>query len=160
MNKKAISVLVSTLMLISIMTIVAIMIVTFSETFTKNTLSGAATTTEEQLVCMQEVVVDFNKLCYFDNNKFNAYIVSNGVRDIESLKLRVYTKENNVKVFDLDSLKKFMVNDYNLEWSGMAGKITYAEVIPAINYQNNIKYCSNAKVSFGFMKGKTIDKCS
>jgi hypothetical protein len=149
MNKKAVSVLVSTLMLISIMTVVAITIVSFADSFAKNKLAGAATTTKKQLVCMQEVVVKLQDVCFIDDDNLKLYILSNGIRDIKGFKVRMYSKDKDAKVVDTEGLKQFLVKDLNIEWKGKAKDVVYAEAIPLIDLDNKETYCPDAKDVFG-----------
>ncbi len=156
MNRKAISTLFSTVMVICFLTLATIAAVSFAGAFIDVGDKYARELGEKQGMCAQEVAARISNACYINQDKIRITIENNGMRPIDSFIMRLYSESSNAKMDSAsEKLNQFMVGSYELEWLGNSDEIVMVEALPRTSGGT----CPNAKASFGSMQSSSIHQC-
>lgn len=156
MNRKAISTLFSTVMIICLLTLATIAAVSFAGAFIDVGDKYAKELGERQGMCAQEVAARISNACYLNQDKIKLTIENNGIKLIDRFIIRLYSKSSNAKVNSASaSLNQFMIESYELEWPSNANQVVMIEALPTIREGT----CQNAKASFGSMQSSLIKPC-
>ncbi len=156
MNRKAISTLFSTVMVICFLTLATIAAVSFAGAFIDKGHEYAQELGKKQGMCAQQVVAKISSACYLNQDKIKLTIENNGIKSIGSFIIRMYSKGANAKAnTSSEKLNQFMIGSYEMEWSGNANQVMMIEALPIIEEGT----CPNAKTFFGTMQSPPINKC-
>lgn len=149
-QKKGISPLIATILIIGFTVALAAVIMTWGSSFTKTITQGTEETTNEQLVCAQDVLFTITDACS-GLDKINITISNDGSKKIESFTARYYIANDNVKANTFLSLDPFVVKTYTNGSTlvGIANTVKRVELIPIVKVDANLITCPNTIETFG-----------
>ena len=158
LKKRGISPLIATILIIGFTVALAAVIMTWGQSFTKSITEGTEASTEEQLVCAQDVTFDISDACYgpvgcvpgVDCNEVTMFTSNNGNKQIESLKVRLFTSANSVQVVDVVlPLATYEARADVLTPLTDPDLIKKLEVLPVVKIGEKSLTCPNSVDSFG-----------
>ncbi|MDD5331843.1 MAG: hypothetical protein PHE43_03420 [Candidatus Nanoarchaeia archaeon] len=98
LNKKGISPLIATVLIIGFTVALAAIIMTWGQSFTKNIQEQTEETANTQLTCTRDVEFKVDKVCLEGGTTYKIYISNLKEKKIEKLQLRFYQSDELVKV--------------------------------------------------------------
>jgi flagellin-like protein len=169
MNKKGISPLIATVLIIGFTVALAAVIMTWGQSFSKSMSQSTEETTAVQLACAQDVQFDLTNVCHDGAGNLKLTVENNGNKDLDEITARIKKDQSTIDVvsaltidvglsaFGLDVYDVFeadLVNVVN------ATAVTEVELIPLITVGGKQVTCANAVARFGdVVKGETIAEC-
>lgn len=160
-NKKGISPLIATVLVIGFTVALAAVILTWGQTFSKDIQQSTETTTKIQLICAQDVNFAINSVCIEDDageKSAKITIDNKGNIRIEKFMVRLYKDANTVTTGKVDSVEAFGLNqkDVHLEDLDSVSKV---ELVPVIIVDEKEVTCSNTIQSYGSFTDDVIGEC-
>lgn len=160
--RKGISPLIATVLIIGFTVALAAIIMTWGTTFSKGMQKSTEATTEEQLSCAQDVVIDLSGACYVAGKAAVKLTIKNdGSKDIVKMSARFY-KDANTVASDTTTLvgvaPAVFLSAYGLQTkdvtlaaplAGAADTVTLVEIIPVIKVGEKELTCAATKDYFG-----------
>ncbi|MFA5887153.1 MAG: archaellin/type IV pilin N-terminal domain-containing protein [Candidatus Nanoarchaeia archaeon] len=139
MNKRGISPLIATVLLICMVVLIAVVILAWSGTFTRGLLKHADETSEKMTACESETSLNIKYACANDNN-MTIMVESLGSKPVTGLIIRVlgssggYQKDVETEL-NIADLKRFDIEKQDV------GTISKIEILPKVNIQGKIEIC-------------------
>ncbi len=176
--KKGISPLIATILIIGFTVALAAVIMTWGQSFTKSVTKGTESSTEEALVCAQDVKFEIKDACVDDlddnplTDDFDVLLtISNdGNKKIEEFAARFYTAANDVQTASPNVLAGLGLDAFaitspaELVTLGLrANDVKKVEVIPLVKVGENVITCANSFETFGesdLVNGPPLRDCS
>lgn len=93
--RKGISPLIATVLIIGFTVALAAIIMTWGTTFSKGMQKTTESTTEEQLACAQDVVIDLSSAC-IEGSNIKLTIKNDGSKDLQRVSVRLYDSASTV----------------------------------------------------------------
>ncbi|MBU4502977.1 MAG: hypothetical protein KKA79_10365 [Nanoarchaeota archaeon] len=157
MNKKGISPLIATVLILGFTVALAAIIMTWGTDFTKRMQESTEETSTTQITCATDVIFDVKSVC-FDTDHYNVVISNDGKEDIEKWRFRIYESETTVDAPDPVTLqiKAFELKTVPVTGDGTHKKI---EAIPIIQKGGKDIVCAQNIGSYGDVDGDAIAVC-
>ncbi|MFH1638088.1 MAG: archaellin/type IV pilin N-terminal domain-containing protein [Candidatus Woesearchaeota archaeon] len=138
LNKRGISPLIATVLIIGFTVALAAVILIWGQSFTKGIQSSTEEQTNTALMCANDVKFSITGACY-DGDKINITVKNDGNVDIQNFTVRLYKSQTDVcsnRSFVTTDLEKYGITTYKAvtcspSFSSMAG-IKQIELIPVI----------------------------
>ncbi len=167
-NKKGISPLIATVLIIGFTVALAAVIMTWGSSFTKSIQSGQEEATKQQLACAQKVSLSIKSGCLTKDFKSIQMILENkGSIDIKKIKFRLYENANSVSTKDLADFDKITGNQALTSFAIKTitvsptnpKDIKKIEAIPTVSVDSKEVTCAGAMVSYGDLSGSGLSAC-
>lgn len=168
MEKRGISPLIATVLILGFTVALAAIIMTWGTGFTKKIQEQTEETSSIQITCATDVVFDIKSACEAaTDGEYKITIANNGNKKIDGFQIRFYKALDNVLTknydFDLnsDGIEAFGIES-DTEASGYTGnkEVYQIEVIPKITVGSKSITCAQNIDSFGDVNGANpIDEC-
>lgn len=162
-NKKGVSEILVTVLIIGFTIALAAVIMIWGQSFTKGVTKGAQEANDESIACTQDINFDILDACVIDANTIDITVVSNSQTRVESFVARFYIASNSVKSDSLGALDALATPTYssaNLE--GEAGLVKRVELLPSIKVGDKVISCPNSLETFGdadLVNGAVLNLC-
>lgn len=117
-NKKGISLLLSTILIIALIVFLSILVFWWGRTYIENLTENAGERTEEKLLCLQEISFKISSLCYGSANGIIRIGIDNmGKREITGVIFRIRYLDGSADVILDESIKlgKLPIKEADLE---------------------------------------------
>src|SRR3989338_8865241 len=110
-QKKGISPLIATVLLIGFTVALAAIIMTWGTTFTRNIQKSTSQSTTSNVVCAQDVVLDISGACKLAGNDYRIVVSNNGKVEVTELNVRMYKSDVEVDSYTASNvgLAKFSI---------------------------------------------------
>jgi flagellin-like protein len=148
MNKKGISPLISTVLLIGFAVALAAIVFTWGQSFTKETAERTQQSTRTALICSTELDFDISNVKCTSGVLENVQITNKGNIEIRALKFRVKNANGDVKIYDFNSvddrLEPFGIKTYSTAFDVSDPEMV--EAIAIIDIDNEDVVCSQRVV--------------
>lgn len=153
-NKKAISPLIATVLIIGFTIALAVIVMDWGQRFSKNIQEQTEETTSSQITCATDVIFDIQDVCIPASGQIKIRVVNNGIKDIDGFIVRSYQSDTEVEQdtanFNDDGTAGVTSFDVELsEALGVDGPIRKVEAIPKITVGGSTVTCANNVESFG-----------
>lgn len=142
MNKRGISPIISTVLLICMVVLIAVVILAWSGTFTRGLLKHADETSEKMTACESQTNLDIRSACTRDDT-ITVMVESLGSKKVTGLIIRVlgtsggYQKDVETEM-NVADLKRFDIEKQDV------GTISKIEILPKVDIQGKIEICGIA----------------
>ena len=164
MNKRGISPLIATVLIIGFTVALAAVIMTWGQSFTKGVQEQTEETSTQQITCAQDVMFDLQSVCR-SGSDYTLTIANNGNKDILRFRVRFYEDVDTVNTgvafsagtITVPGLTAFDIDSDNV--GGGSSAIKKVEIIPIIGIEGKEITCSSNVDSFGDLEGSAIDTC-
>lgn len=139
MNKRGISPIISTALIICMVALLAVVILAWSGTFTRGLLKHADETSEKMTACESRTSINIKHACA-RKDTVTVMIESLGSKPVAGLIIRVlgtsggYQKEIETEL-NIADLKRFDIEKQEV------GTINKIEILPKVNIQGKIEIC-------------------
>lgn len=139
MNKRGISPIISTVLLICAVALLAVLILAWSGTFSRGIISSAEKTSEKMTACESQTNLNIRSACIREDT-ITVMVESLGSKQIKGLIIRVlgssggYQKEIDTEM-NVADLKRFDIEKQDV------GKISKIELLPKVEIQGKIEIC-------------------
>lgn len=165
-DKKAISPLIATVLLLGFTVALAAIIMTWGQSFTKNMQKSTEQASNTQLTCATDVIFDVKSVCG-DASNVRITIANNGEKDIKSLTLRFYKDIStvasvqkigvNITGFNIKTVEIPIASTPELGAAGITqtSDIKKVEAIPTILINNAEVVCSSNIIPLGDVDSPT-----
>lgn len=162
LNKKGISPLIATVLVIGFTVALAAVILTWGTSFTKSIQKGTEETTEIQLACAQDVQFDVKSACYDSvANGIKFIVENNGNRDLVKFNARLKVSETDISAGEVPNptapnpiLPRFGLQTYTLtaaDVPGITGKeasVQEVTLVPVIKIGDREITCAQTIESY------------
>lgn len=147
LNKRGISPLIATVLIIGFTVALAAVILIWGQSFTRGIQSSTEETTNIQLMCAQDVVFDITAACYCETaDRIKMTVKNDGSVDIANLTARVYKGATDVSTVteyvdpdtgvadSNEALNKYAIKTYGIDSSafGSRDEVNQLDLIPVI----------------------------
>ncbi len=161
MNKKGISPLIATVLILGFTIALAAIVMTWGKSFTQGLQESTEKSSESAILCATEINFKVKNVCLDSNNKYKITVENNGQRDIKYFDVRYYKSPSDVVTgkisFDEASqgngiigITKFGVeSDVDDILTSYGGVIKEVEMVPTIEIGGSEMTCQDTKASFG-----------
>jgi len=145
LNKRAITPLIATILLIGFTVVLAAIIITWGSSLTKSILERSESIKEREINCFSDYKINIKKI-EVGSNKINLLIQNDGSGNIDKFKVRIYGINgiDNIETsmpLGSYSAEKFEIN-YN---SSKTGSVNEVEVFPFTTQDGEEVICGNIK---------------
>ncbi len=163
MNKRGISPLIATVLIIGFTVALAAVIMTWGQSFSKGIQEQTEETSTQQITCAQDVVFDLQNVCLSSGTTYKLTVVNNGNKDIEKFKARFYENADTVHTADIfadtgESLASFGIDSDTAD--ATVSTIKKVEIIPIVTIGGKEVTCASNLDSFGDLDGSAIASCT
>ncbi|MEA3378753.1 MAG: archaellin/type IV pilin N-terminal domain-containing protein [Nanoarchaeota archaeon] len=176
-NKRGISPLIATVLIIGFTVALAAVIMTWGQSFSKSMSQSTEESTEVQLACSQDVKFELKSVCWdSDALRLKLTVANNGNKDLKNITARVKVTESIIGVIpDLAEegvpsedptlaafgLKVFSVDPAGLDLATFGGAdVTEVELIPLIEVGGKTVTCPTAIAKYGSVtRGEVVPSC-
>ena len=142
-NKKAISPLIATVLIIGFTVALAAIVMTWGNNFVKTTQETTGRTVQKQIICTEDVRLDIKGITLLDD-KINLKIENSGTKDIDRITVRFYGSDGTENVETASGLESLEIKTFEIGFnSTKIGTITKIDAFPIINYQGESVMCKN-----------------
>jgi len=150
MNKKAISPLIATILIIGFTVALAAVIMTWGQKFVKDIQEQTEETSTQQITCATNVGFEIKNVCYVSGNNYKITVANNKGMDIKEFKARFYVGPDIVYTADAftSGLTAFDIASVTVD-GGAADLIKKVELLPIILVDGKSVTCSSSLESFG-----------
>lgn len=165
-NKKGISPLIATVLILGFTVALAAVIMVWGTRFTTNIQEQTEETANTQVICTNDVAFKISNVCRVTTdpavtNNYKVFIENNGIRDIRSLNVRFYKSNTEVTTKEMfsSSIGKYALDN---EETGVLASITellYVQAIPTITVNGRPVVCTANIQDFGSLEGNDVDDC-
>lgn len=160
MEKRGISPLIATVLLLGFTVALAAVIMTWGTGFTKKMQEQTEETANIQMTCATDVVFDIKSVTKSGSDIYNILVSNDGKEPIKKWKIRFYENAATVKLSTTDPIVK-EISAFGLDTitatpaAGLTG-VRKVEVIPIISKGGKDVVCSQNIDSFGDTEGDLI----
>ena len=163
MNKKGISPLIATVLIIGFTVALAAVIMTWGQSFTKNIQKQTEETSDVQIKCATDVGYSVKTAC-IDAATVKVTVSSEATKEIDKFKVRLYKSPSEVQTLDITSpLAGFDIKTYTLTPVNppfAAADVKSVELFPVVTISGKSISCAANIESFGDAEGTTVlDAC-
>lgn len=167
-NKKGISPLIATVLIIGFTVALAAVIMVWGQGFIKGMQEKTEAGADVQLTCAQDVVVAVSDACIIPAvapavpTQLKVTVKNDGNKDLSTLTLRVYESASKIATVNLGALTAFGVNTFTATPTGITvGSIQQVEVVPQVMISGKPVACAQSAAIFpsGAMPGKALELC-
>ena len=166
MDKKGISPLIATVLIIGFTVALAAVIMTWGQSFSKGIQEQTEETSTQQITCAQDVMFDIKSVCETTTNGiYKITIANNGNKKIDGFKVRYYESTDDVIPKDvpfgvgtLAGIDAFGIESDATVASGQSD-VKKIEVMPIITIEGKQITCSSNIDSYGDLEGSVIRAC-
>ncbi len=157
MNKKGISPLIATVLILGFTVALAAVIMTWGTSFTKDMQKTTKETADIQVVCATDVDFDIKSVCYNEPNSYKILIQNDGTENIIKWKFRVFEDDTKAESVDSStSVSAFGLGQITITTSGGLDAVRKIEAIPIIQKSGSEVVCSQTVDSYGDSSGSNI----
>ena len=148
--KKGISTLVATVLVLGFTIAIAAVIMVWGQGYIGNMQKRADATTDTQLTCANDVLLDIADVCNSTSLALGGYKVTlknDGTKAIDKVMLRFYESQSSVKTFDTvrlvpPGIGAFSVDTKLVTLTGVTSQIKVVEAVPVITIGDNQVTCA------------------
>lgn len=164
MNKRGISPLIATVLIIGFTVALAAVIMTWGQSFSKGIQEQTEETSTQQITCAQDVVFDITNVCETTTDgTYKITIANNGNKQIDKFKIRYYEAADDVIAMDAtfggDGITAFGIES-DSSIASTQSNVVKLEAIPVITIEGKEITCSSNIDTFGDIDGSAFDACS
>ena len=163
MEKRGISPLIATVLLLGFTIALAAVIINWGQTFTKDIQTQTEQTSTIKITCANEVSFDISTACFTGSN-LKVIVKNEGTKDIDKFAYRVYSSPTaSVITGSLDDpslqtdLKAFEIKEYLL--NGTNSSVRQVELIPVVTIKGKQTTCTSNNDKFGDIDGQPLLAC-
>lgn len=167
LNKKGISPLIATVLIIGFTVALAAVIMVWGQGFIKGMTEKAEATSTLETICATDVAVDVTNACITGTTggTVTLTIANNGARALEGLAVRAYRSASDlesVAVLETDlPLAAAGADTFTVYLTGEASTVRQVEVVPTIEVEGKEHTCATALAKFpvGSLPDTALDAC-
>jgi len=168
LNKRGISPLIATVLIIGFTISLAAVIISWGQTFTRQIQQETETSSNEQIACATEVVFDINNACKImgsPNGEVKVIVKNDGSRKIDKFLVRSYRAADNVVqnelTFNDDGIPAFGIEPqtYIPAYTSGTGPTKLVELIPVVTIEGKQVTCSLNIKRYGQVDGPGLLDC-
>jgi len=164
MDKRGISPLIATVLIIGFTVALAAVIMTWGQSFSRGIQEQTEETSTQQITCAQDVMFDIKNVCETTTDgTYKITIANNGNKKIDSFRVRYYESADDVIPQDVtfggDGIDSFGIESDNTVASGQSD-VVKIEVMPVITIESKQVTCSSTLDTYGDIDGSIIAPCS
>src|SRR3989344_3325796 len=167
LNKRGISPLIATVLIIGFTIALAAVIISWGQTFTRQIQQETETSSNEQIACATEVVFDVTNGCQIvAGNQVKVIVKNDGSRIIDSFLIRSYQAADNVAQNSLsfatngNGIPAFGIESetYSPSYT-LVGSTKMVELIPVVTIEGKQVTCSLNIKRYGQVDGPGLLDC-
>lgn len=167
MNKRGISPLIATVLIIGFTVALAAVIMTWGQSFSKGIQEQTEETSTQQITCAQDVMFDITNVCETTTDgTYKITIANNGNKKIDKFKVRYYEAADDVVPMDVTfgtgddaGIVAFGIES-DSSVASTQSDVVKIEAIPVITLEGKEITCSSNIDTFGDLDGSAIGACS
>ncbi|MDD5254063.1 MAG: hypothetical protein PHG05_03075 [Candidatus Nanoarchaeia archaeon] len=160
-NRKGISPLIATVLIIGFTVALAAIIMTWGQSFTKNIQEQTEETSGSQITCAQEVMFDVDNVCLVSGTTYRVRIKNDGTKKLEKVHLRFYKSADEVKQIKdqfLTGIESFGIESKDID--STLSDVKQVEAVGVIKIDGKEITCSANTASFGDLEASTFSTCA
>jgi len=149
MNKKGISPLIATVLLIGSTIALAALVMVWSQNLFQSTTERTGRGVEAEIICASDVQFRITSITGTES-PLTIEVLNNGDHPIEEFKARIYSDSDDIKVVEItgEVLGEFDSETYTITYSDLDGNLEKVELIPIIKLEDDsLKTCGQNKES-------------
>jgi flagellin-like protein len=163
LNKKGISPLIATVLIIGFTVALAAVIMTWGQKFTKDIQEQTEETSGSQMTCANtnEVNFEIKKVCLESGNNYKITISNDGTKKLEKMQLRFYQSEEMVKVIKdqfPEGIESLGIETKSVD--ATINNVKKVEAIGVIKLNGKEITCVSNVVSFGDLDESAFEACA
>ena len=152
--KKGISTLIATVLILGFTVAIAAIIMVWGQGYISNIQKKAESTTNAQLACANDVLLDIVDVCNTNPTIFKVTLKNDGTKTIDKVILRFYEAPSTVKTYDTASytppgVGAFSIDSKTITVDGITGQVKLVEAIPVITIGSDQITCTSNVRKFG-----------
>jgi len=169
-NKKGISPLIATVLILGFTVALAAIIMVWGQRFTQGIQETTEDTANTQLVCTTDVAFKITNVCRAaaesgspGNGYYRVFVENNGNKKIDKLDVRFYKSASlvqTVALFTVAGIDKYGIDYKDSGWLTGINQLRYVEAIPTITVNGKQVTCTANRQSFGSLEGADVSMCS
>ncbi|MFH0752746.1 MAG: archaellin/type IV pilin N-terminal domain-containing protein [archaeon] len=172
MNKRGISPLIATVLIIGFTVALAAVIMVWGQGFIKDMQQKTESGADVQLVCAQDVAVELSNACLDIDGTVKVTVKNDGSKDIKTLTLRTYVSASEIGSDILANAEPAdpVITAFGLETINqaptlpagvLAAAVVQVEVIPVVEIEGKEVPCtqSGSKFPVGLMPETPLQTC-
>lgn len=159
-NKKGISPLIATVLILGFTVALAAVIMTWGQSFTRQIQESTTQQTNVQLTCATDVIYDISNACYINDTALKLTVKNDANKQIEKFQVRIFRTASDVETTTIDkSLGAFSIDTPEVITTGNATLTKQIELIPIVDISGQTVTCSANIDAFGDTDGSVLLPC-
>jgi len=167
-NKKGISPLIATVLIIGFTVALAAIIMTWGTTFSRGMQQQSEEQANLKMICTRDVVFSVKSACVFDANTVKITVQNDGNIALLNLTARLFQTPTSIEavqgIEDASGnrgLDAFGIRVFEVPWTGGAATVKQVEAVPIIDVAERQVTCAETIAKFGdVLSTKNLDSCA
>jgi|SRR3989344_4523178 len=146
LNKRAITPLIATILLIGFTVVLAGIIFTWGNKLASSLQQMSEETSEKEITCISDFSLRFRKAEVIESNKIRLLVENNGQGNIDKFKVRVYGKDGVDNIETSDGLNSYEIKNIEIPYNSLkTGNVNEVEIFLSTTQNGVSVICSNIK---------------
>ncbi|MEK6940975.1 MAG: hypothetical protein AABW49_03690 [Nanoarchaeota archaeon] len=155
MQRKGVTPLVATVMIIGFSVVVAALLINWSDIFVEDIRDDTGASLSLQVVCNQDIDFKLSEVCIM-NNRLHFILANDGSVELSEISVKVTGTNGEIKNIKFDNIppytmKRFISKTFSEIFSSQSAAVTVSliEVTPSVFIGDESRVCTDVSQSFG-----------
>lgn len=165
MQRKGITPLIATVMIVGFSVVVAALLINWSDIFVEDIRDEAGTSLSLEVVCSQDIDFKLSEVCIM-NNRLHFILANDGFVELSDISVKVTGTNGEIKNIKFDNIppytmKRFISKTFDEIFSSQstAVAVSLIEVTPSVFIGDESRVCTDISQSFGKYEHVPLDGC-